>query len=67
MDKCGGHADPQPVLVACLGVICTEADHNENEADQRHGRRADERIEIAPLRHDVVQGPPPILDATMTA
>ena len=54
------------MLVAGLGVV-DEADHNENETDQRRRGCADERIEVAPLRHDVVQGPPPILDATMTA
>jgi hypothetical protein len=67
MDEGGGYANTRAMFVAGLSVIGSEADHNENEADQRPCGCADKRIEIAPFRHDVVQSPPPILDATMTA
>ena len=67
MDEGRGYANMNAMFVAGLSVIGSEADHNENETDQRPRGRADEGIEIAPLRHDVIQSPPPILDATMTA
>ena len=67
MDEGRGYANTGAMFVAGLSVIGSEADHNENETDQRPRGCADEGIEIAPLRHDVIQSPPPILDATVTA
>ena len=50
MDERGGNANPQSVLVAFFRVVRPEADHNENETDQRRGSRPDERIEIASVK-----------------
>ena len=59
MDEGRGDANARAMFVAGFGVIRPEADHDINQADQSSCRRADQRVEIAPLRHDVVQASPP--------